>query len=87
MILGSVAEWLKTHDSKSCMQATVSGVRISPLPPRSIKIRPVAVFIFILFVRKGEIRAKVRRPLGTAKVHHRLILSLKSILYVIIILS
>ena len=30
---GSVAEWLKAHDSKSCRLARVSGVRISPLPP------------------------------------------------------
>ena len=28
-----MAEWLKAHDSKSCGPATVSGVRISPLPP------------------------------------------------------
>ncbi len=32
---GSVAEWLKAHDSKSCGLATVSEVRILSLPPRS----------------------------------------------------
>ena len=30
---GSVAEWLKAHDSKSCGLATVSEVRILSLPP------------------------------------------------------
>ena len=30
---GSVAEWLKAHDSKSCRRATVSKVRILSLPP------------------------------------------------------
>ena len=31
---GSVAEWLKAHDSKSCGLATVSEVRILSLPPK-----------------------------------------------------
>ena len=30
---GSVAEWLKAHDSKSCGRVTVSEVRILSLPP------------------------------------------------------
>ena len=30
---GSVAEWLKAHDSKSCGRASVSEVRILSLPP------------------------------------------------------
>jgi hypothetical protein len=30
--LGSVAEWLKAHDSKSCMGTTPSRVQIPPLP-------------------------------------------------------
>ena len=29
---GSVAEWLKAHDSKSCMGETPSRVQIPPLP-------------------------------------------------------
>ncbi len=38
---GSVAEWLKAHDSKSCRRASVSRVRIPPLPPkRLIKRNP-----------------------------------------------
>ena len=34
IIGGSVAEWLKAHDSKSCGRVTVSEVRILSLPPR-----------------------------------------------------
>ena len=34
---GSVAEWLKAHDSKSCGRANVSEVRILSLPPRSLR--------------------------------------------------
>ena len=30
---GSVAEWLKAHDSKSCGRLRVSEVRILSLPP------------------------------------------------------
>ncbi len=33
---GSVAEWLKAHDSKSCGLARVSEVRILSLPPGSL---------------------------------------------------
>ena len=33
VVSGSVAEWLKAHDSKSCRRATVSKVRILSLPP------------------------------------------------------
>lgn len=32
---GSVAEWLKAHDSKSCGPLRVSEVRILSLPPHS----------------------------------------------------
>ena len=35
IINGSVAEWLKAHDSKSCRRATVSRVQIPPLPPEN----------------------------------------------------
>ena len=31
---GSVAEWLKAHDSKSCRVARLSEVRIPSLPPK-----------------------------------------------------
>ena len=34
IIGGSVAEWLKAHDSKSCGVARLSKVRILSLPPR-----------------------------------------------------
>ena len=34
IIDGSVAEWLKAHDSKSCGRVTVSEVRILSLPPK-----------------------------------------------------
>ena len=34
IIHGSVAEWLKAHDSKSCGVARLSEVRILSLPPR-----------------------------------------------------
>ena len=37
MISGSVAEWLKAHDSKSCGRVTVSEVRILSLPPRCLR--------------------------------------------------
>ena len=33
IIDGSVAEWLKAHDSKSCGHLVVSEVRILSLPP------------------------------------------------------
>ena len=33
IIGGSVAEWLKAHDSKSCGRSRVSEVRILSLPP------------------------------------------------------
>ena len=34
---GSVAEWLKAHDSKSCRVARLSEVRIPSLPPRLLR--------------------------------------------------
>ena len=37
MVSGSVAEWLKAHDSKSCGRVTVSEVRILSLPPHSLR--------------------------------------------------
>lgn len=33
IVSGSVAEWLKAHDSKSCRVARLSEVRIPSLPP------------------------------------------------------
>ena len=33
VVSGSVAEWLKAHDSKSCNGLRRSGVRIPSLPP------------------------------------------------------
>ena len=57
---GSVAEWLKAHDSKSCGRVTVSEVRILSLPPLkpvsvSVRIRifdanPLASAIFYLLI-------------------------------------
>lgn len=45
IINGSVAEWLKAHDSKSCRRATVSRVQIPPLPPGIVQgIHGVDVF-------------------------------------------
>ena len=43
---GSVAEWLKAHDSKSCGRASVSKVRILSLPPNGTNSRNLAIFLF-----------------------------------------
>ena len=46
IIDGSVAEWLKAHDSKSCGLATVSEVRILSLPPKNKIESLLSYFVF-----------------------------------------
>ena len=46
IVHGSVAEWLKAHDSKSCGRASVSEVRILSLPPGMLKIYEMDIFLF-----------------------------------------
>ena len=41
---GEVAEWSNARDSKSCIRATVSRVRIPSSPPEIIKKRPFGRF-------------------------------------------
>ena len=50
---GSVAEWLKAHDSKSCGRVTVSEVRILSLPPR---LQRVVFFGFVLRIESSRFR-------------------------------
>ena len=47
IIGGSVAEWLKAHDSKSCGRASVSKVRILSLPPNLKSLG--GYFLWVLF--------------------------------------
>lgn len=42
---GSVAEWLKAHDSKSCGRASVSEVRILSLPPEAKEESLLSCFV------------------------------------------
>ena len=42
---GSVAEWLKAHDSKSCGRASVSEVRILSLPPEAKEESKLSCFV------------------------------------------
>ena len=42
---GSVAEWLKAHDSKSCGLARVSEVRILSLPPETKEESLLSYFV------------------------------------------
>ena len=42
---GSVAEWLKAHDSKSCGRVTVSEVRILSLPPETKEESLLSYFV------------------------------------------
>ena len=44
---GSVAEWLKAHDSKSCGVARLSKVRILSLPPKMNV--SMAFFLLLMF--------------------------------------
>ncbi len=44
---GSVAEWLKAHDSKSCGRLRVSEVRILSLPPYDLS-RDWLFFVVVL---------------------------------------
>ena len=52
---GSVAEWLKAHDSKSCMGKTIGGSNPLASARKYLKNGPLWVIFEILFVRKVRI--------------------------------